>query len=99
MKQRRNIKGTLEALIIIVLILIIPLFFALKTKATPAVSSIPNTAVPVIPTVAHAPEEGNTLAPKQPPACTFPLAEITTEESTPEEYTFSEPQVVLTDER
>ncbi|MBI3165054.1 MAG: hypothetical protein HYZ24_10250 [Chloroflexi bacterium] len=35
----------------------------------------------------------STLAP---PACTFPLAGTTAEESTPEEYIFSEPQVVLT---
>ena len=33
---------------------------------------------------------------KQPPQCTFPLAQITRVESTPEEYTFSEPKVVLT---
>jgi dipeptidyl aminopeptidase/acylaminoacyl peptidase len=33
---------------------------------------------------------------KQPPACTFPLAQITKVESQPEIYTFSEPQVVLT---
>ncbi len=31
----------------------------------------------------------------QPPACTFPLAEITAEESTTEEYTFSEPFLIL----
>jgi len=94
MKQSRKV---LEALLVIGLILIIPLFFALKTKAnTPAVSNIPNTTVPVIPTAANAPEEGNALQPKQPPACTFPLAQITATESTPEQYTFSEPQVVLT---
>jgi hypothetical protein len=33
----------------------------------------------------------------QPPQCTFPLAGTTTVESTPEEYSFSEPQVVLTE--
>jgi Tol biopolymer transport system component len=33
---------------------------------------------------------------KQPPACAFPLAQITAVEPTPEEYTFSEPKVVLT---
>lgn len=32
---------------------------------------------------------------KQPPACAFPLAQATMEESKPEEYTFSEPRVVL----
>ncbi|MEW6240642.1 MAG: hypothetical protein AB1564_07515 [Chloroflexota bacterium] len=32
----------------------------------------------------------------RPPQCAFPLAQITGEETTPEEYIFSEPQVVLT---
>jgi hypothetical protein len=32
----------------------------------------------------------------QPPSCTFPLAQTTSKESIPEEYSFSEPQVVLT---
>jgi Tol biopolymer transport system component len=32
----------------------------------------------------------------QPPACTFPLAQTTAEESKPETYTFSEPKVVMT---
>ena len=41
-------------------------------------------------------EEDSAMKPKQPPACTFPLAEIKAEETTPEEYSFSEPQVVLT---
>ena len=34
----------------------------------------------------------------QPPSCTFPLAGTTAADSTPEEYTFSEPQVVLTED-
>ena len=33
---------------------------------------------------------------QEPPPCTFPLAQITTTESAPESYTFSEPKVVLT---
>ena len=33
---------------------------------------------------------------QEPPACTFPLAQITTIKSAPENYTFSEPKVVLT---
>ncbi len=41
------------------------------------------------------PTATSTLAP---PQCTFPLAETTSGESTPQEYTFSEPQVVLTAE-
>jgi WD40 repeat protein len=40
------------------------------------------------------PEATSTLQPQQ---CTFPLAKTTDAESIPEEYTFSEPQVVLTD--
>jgi hypothetical protein len=49
------------------------------------------TAMP--PTIAPTPTATSTLAP---PACTFPLAQTTTAESMIEEYTFSEPQVVLT---
>lgn len=33
---------------------------------------------------------------KEPPPCTFPLAQITATESAPKNYTFSEPKVVLT---
>lgn len=95
-KQEQKRKGLFEALLVIGLILIIPLFFAIKTRANP--QAVPNTAAPVLPTAANAPEASNAPAPKQPPACTFPLAQTTMEESTPEEYTFSEPQVVLTPE-
>ncbi|MEK6752904.1 MAG: hypothetical protein AABZ00_11645 [Chloroflexota bacterium] len=45
------------------------------------------------PTITPAPTATSTLGP---PACTFPLAGTIAEESKPEEYTFSEPQVVLT---
>ncbi len=57
------------------------------TPSTPEVIS--PSATPSLPTAT------STLAP---PACTFPLAGTTAEESKPEEYTFSEPQVVLTPE-
>jgi len=102
MKRSRNIKGTLETLLVIGLILIIPLFFVVRTAAeqnaapnTPAAVAPTAVNAPALPTAANAPED-NAPKPKQPPACTFPLAQTTTEESTPEEYTFSEPQVVLT---
>jgi hypothetical protein len=93
-KTNRKIKGILETLLIVGLILIIPLFFVMRSAAEQ--NAAPNTPVPLPPTAANAPEDGNAMKPKQPPACTFPLAETTTEESMPEEYTFSEPQVVLT---
>lgn len=70
------------------------MFFAVKTMANP--QGAQNTPAPVMPTTVSAPEGNNAPAPKQPPACTFPLAQITADESTPEEYIFSEPQVVLT---
>ncbi len=60
----------------------------IPTEAAPAFTQTP-IPVPVtetaIPTLPH-----------QPPACTFPLPQTTMEESTPEEYTFSEPYVVMT---
>jgi len=102
MKQLRNTKGTLEALLVVGLILIIPLFFVIRSAAEQnavpmARTPLPPTVVnaPALPTAANAPED-NAMKPKQPPACTFPLAQTTTAETTPENYTFSEPQVVLT---
>lgn len=92
MKQPRKV---LEALLVIGLILIIPLFFAIRTAAEK--NTAQNTPAPLLPTtVVNAPEDSNALKPKQPPACTFPLAQITVPESTPENYTFSELKVVLT---
>lgn len=94
MNKTSKAKGVLEILLVIGLILLIPLFFAIKSRANPQV--VPNTAAPVVPTAVQNTEPLITTAPKQPPACTFPLAQTTTAESTPEEYTFSEPEVVLT---
>jgi len=96
MKKTSKTKNTLEALLVIGLILIIPLFFTLRSAAEQ--NAVPNTTVPMPPTAANAPENSDASAPRasEPPACTFPLAQTTTAESTPEEYTFSEPQVVLT---
>ena len=52
------------------------------------VTSPPPPTLTSVPTITATPE------PQQPPACTFPLAQTTTEESKPETYTFSEPKVV-----
>ena len=95
MKRSIKTKSTLETLLVIGLILIIPLFFAINSAANQPEEPI--SIVPASPeVVVNSPEESNELKPKQPPACTFPLAEIATPESTSENYTFSEPQVVLT---
>jgi hypothetical protein len=53
----------------------------------------PPPAKTVTPTMIVSPTATSTL---QPPACSFPLANVKYLESKPEEYTFSEPQVVLT---
>lgn len=90
--RKRNV--ILATLLIIGLILVISLFFVMKNMANPQAAQ--NTPAPVMPTTASAPEEGNALQPKQPPTCIFPLAQIPNTEIAPEEYTFSEPQVVLT---
>jgi Tol biopolymer transport system component len=103
MERQKNRKN-FEALLVIGLILIIPLFFVMRTAAEQTPAPIAPTAalptavnIPAQPTVENAPDDSsNAPAPKQPPACTFPLTEINTPESTPEEYIFSEPQVVLT---
>lgn len=94
MKRTRKSNGTLETLLVVGLILIIPLFFVMNSAADKNAAA--NTPVSIPPTAANAPEDSNTMKPQQPPACAFPLAQTTTEESTPEEYTFSEPQVVYT---
>jgi WD40 repeat protein len=98
-KNTKKNKVMLGTLFIIGVILIIPLFFALSARATP--SPVQATAVStgitptVVPTMPQA-VEALSVAGQQPPQCTFPLTQ-TTEESMPEEYTFSEPQVVLND--
>lgn len=95
MKQLRNTKGTLETLLVIGLILVIPLFFALNTRAnTPAISNAITSLPPTISGDTF--EESNAPLPKQPLACNFPLAQIMAEESAPASYIFSEPQIVLT---
>ena len=58
--------------------------------AAPATSTFTPTRIPVTATATMA-------VAQEPPVCTFPLAQTTMEESTPEEYTFSEPRVVLAD--
>lgn len=95
MKLSNKTKATLETILVIGLILIIPLFFAINSGANETETQAGISPIP--PTVAvNAPEDSDAVKPQQPPACTFPLAEITAPESTPEEYIFSEPQVVLT---
>lgn len=94
MNQSRKTWGLLETFLIIGLILVIPLFFAVKAMANPQVA--PSEPEPVMSTHVNSPEENNVLQSKQPPTCTFPLAQITIAESTPVEYLFSEPVVVLT---
>jgi hypothetical protein len=99
MKKTRNTRGIIETLLVIGLILLILLFFSMRTAAEQNIPAPQPTTVnmPTLPTaVENTPEESEAQKPKQPPACTFPLAEIKTPESTPESYTFSEPQVVLT---
>jgi hypothetical protein len=94
MNRSRKFKGTFETVLVIVLILIIPLFFVIRTMANSQDEASP-VALPTSSAV-EAPESEPAATAKQPPQCTFPLAQTTTEESTPEEYTFSEPQIVLT---
>ncbi len=95
---------------VIGIILLIPLFFAVKSLARPQASNrtaaqaqvtgTPNsvpTGAAVAPSAGTEPTAVPVVAQgKQPPACTFPLAQIPVVESRPENYTFSEPKVVLT---
>lgn len=93
MKQSRKAKSLLEALLVIGLILIIPLFFAVKSRANSQV--VPNTAVLTEPTIQNTTSVSSTAA-KRPAQCSFPLAQSTTTESSSEAYSFAEPKVVLT---
>jgi hypothetical protein len=68
-----------------------PLFGITQTPLPPDYPTHVAETLTAMPTVQ--PTATSTL---QPPQCTFPLAQTTTTESAPEEYTFSEPQVVLT---
>jgi len=95
MNKTSKVKGALEVLLVIGLILIIPLFFAIKTAADKQAAQ--NTVTPtILPATPPSTPAALRAAAQQPPPCTFPLAQTTTVESTPEEYVFSEPQVVLT---
>jgi len=97
MNKTSKVKGALEVLVVIGLILVIPLFFAIKTTAE--MQEAKNTPMPLTPTAMATFESNAVTTAKQPPQCTFPLAQTTAAESVSETYTFSEPQVVLTDER
>ncbi|MBI2758030.1 MAG: PD40 domain-containing protein [Chloroflexi bacterium] len=101
MNKTSKVKGTLEVLFVIGLILLIPLFFAIKSVANaPAAQGTGTpyarataTSVPQSKPAISSSSPIQTNA-KQPPQCTFPLAQTTTTVSAPENYTFSEPQVV-----
>lgn len=111
MNRPRTFKELLEILLVIAAIILIPLFFAIRSQAgqmadvitpIPEVTNIPGgTSVapvaPIFPPVAQPTAAPAVALGKQPPTCTFPLAQIKTAASTPQNYTFSDPQVVLTD--
>jgi hypothetical protein len=85
-------KNVVEILLVIAAILLIPLFFAIRTAANPPATQ--KTATPHNLAATSAPAPVTTA--KEPPPCTFPLAQITAIGSASEDYTFSEPKVVLT---
>jgi hypothetical protein len=62
MKKKLNTKGTLEALLVIGLILIIPLFFVIRTAAVQ--NAAPNTPAPALPIAANM-EEDNAMKPQR----------------------------------
>lgn len=92
MKKSRKATSLLETLLVIGLILIIPLFFVIQTRANPQIAE--NTPAPIEPTVAENSALSSAVSPQQPQQCTFPLEQTTAEESAQEEYIFSEPQEV-----
>jgi len=96
MNQPNKLRRRLEALLIIAAILILTL-----TACVPALTPMPTgTLIPsaVMPTSTskEIPVTATLTVAQEPPPCIFPLAQITMAESVPENYTFSEPKVVLT---
>jgi len=101
MKLPHNLKGLFEILLVLGMLLLTLLFFVTRSQSPemqPTATILWPTSTPlgarsnaiVSPTTAPVIVNG-----KEPPACAFPLAQTTTVESKPEEYTFSEPKVVL----
>lgn len=101
MNEPRKLKGLFEILLVIGVILLIPLFFAIRSQAAPTLgvtetaSAGASSSAAVSPTTIPSTKASFPTRAKQPSACTFPLATTTTVQSKPQEYTFSEPQVVL----
>ncbi len=106
MKQSRKFRKCLGIVLVMALILILPLVVvSCGTKPTPVVSATAIVSEPPTQVSTETPMETPTAAPneipavangQEPPPCTFPLAQITTATSAPENYTFSKPKVVLT---
>ena len=90
--MKTNLSRSLSILLTLLLAACGPL--APTPTVTPSATSVPS-RTPTLPPI-ETPSPTPTPAPQQPPACTFPLAQTTMEESKPEEYTFSEPKVILT---
>ena len=84
-------------LVIAVIVVLTLTACAPALTAVPTGTFIPSAVVPTSTSTAITVTATATLTVAQePPPCTFPLAQITTTESAPENYTFSEPKVVLT---
>ena len=107
MDKSRKIMKWLGIVLVTALILILPLVVvSCGTKPIPVVSATSVPSEPPTPASTETPMDTPTAAfptaapvianGQEPPPCTFPLAQITTTESAPENYTFSEPKVVLT---
>jgi Tol biopolymer transport system component len=85
-------------------ILAIFLMTIVRSNAAPGAAQPPKTTItPKITATLPFPTKTPRFVPslptgKRPPQCTFPLAQTTMAESTPEKYTFSEPKIVLTAE-
>ncbi len=96
-RRGRGSKHLVETLLIIGAILLIPLFFAVRSGAIPL--GVRNAAAPRETALAKVPPlspSSPASNPEKPPRCAFPLAKTTEAELAPETYVFSEPQIKLT---
>jgi len=109
MDQRRTPRGLFVGVLAIGLIVLIALFFAARSPVAQTSGAIAtpititetatvgtNASASGSPSITAATATAVAAAGKEPPACSFPLAQTTTAGLQPENYTFSEPQVVLT---
>ncbi len=92
LQRRLEVLLVIAAILIFTLTACAPALTPVSTRTFIPTAVLPTSTSTEIPVTATA----TLTVVQEPPPCTFPLAQITTAKSAPENYTFSEPKVVLT---